>query len=191
MADLQKLFSERGLNLDAEAIARAVEHALKVSGIPPYSDPAQYFSEEQLATLAEGGLDLSHAPFGIEDPVLMGAFEYAVLRATALSTSKAAERLNVNDSRIRQRLASRSLYGIKVDNEWLLPEFQFSGKDLVPGIDRVIPHLDAGLSPVAVFHWFLSPNPDLEIAASKIVSPRDWLMLGYKADAVIELASFL
>lgn len=39
------------------------------------------------------------------------AFEFTVLRTTGLTTRDAAERLGVNDSRVRQRLGVHTLYG--------------------------------------------------------------------------------
>jgi hypothetical protein len=126
--------------------------------------------------------------------VLRGALEYAALRATALTTKEAAARLAVNDSRVRQRLAERALYGLKVDDEWRLPIFQFGAKGgLVPSIDRVLPHLDESLSAIAVLHWFASPNPDLASAETRgePVSPLAWLKLGLDPGAVVELAEQL
>ena len=44
-------------------------------------------------------------------------------------------------SRIRQRLADRSLYGLKDGNAWLLPAFQFGSNALVPGVSVVVRRL--------------------------------------------------
>ena len=192
MNPLEEMLAERGLEVDPEALVRAVEQALDAAGaIPPYPDPAEHLPPDQLKLLAEGGFELEGPVLGVEDPILLGALEYAVLRTTALSTKVAAERLGVNDSRIRQRLGNRELYGIKVEDEWRLPAFQFSHKGLVPNIDRVMPQIDANLSPIAVFHWFVTTNPDLSVPDGKALSPLQWLLSGYDPEAPAELARWL
>lgn len=183
------------IEVDPNELARAVEEALAAAGgMPPYPKPAETLKADQLELLAKGGFELEGADLGLRDPVLRGALEYAALRATALTTKEAAVRLDVNDSRIRQRLADRALYGLKVDDEWRLPVFQFEAEGgLVPHIDRVLPRLAEDLSAIAVFHWFTSPNPDLASPETneEPVSPIAWLKLGLDPDEVAELAAQL
>src|SRR5258707_853650 len=83
---------------------------------------------------------------------------YKRLLTESLSVEEAAKRLGVDGSRIRQRLAARTLYGIKLDHNWYLPKFQFDGKQLVPGITEVLAKLPEDLSPVAVYRWFTTAN---------------------------------
>ncbi|MCZ7537646.1 MAG: hypothetical protein M5T61_18190 [Acidimicrobiia bacterium] len=168
--------------MDPEELARAVEDALAAAGgVPPYPTPSETLGADQVELLARGGFDLQGSDLGLRDPVLRGALEYAALRVTALTTNEAAARLDVNEERIQQRLTERTLYGLKVDDEWRLPVFQFKERHgLVPNIDRVLPRLDENLSAVAVFHWFTTPNPDLASAEThdEPVSPIAWLRLG-------------
>lgn len=117
-----------------------------------------------------------------------------MLRATGLTTHEAAKRLNVNDSRVRQRLAKRSLYGIKAGDEWRLPAFQFARTGLVPGIDRVLPRLPSRLSPIAVYRWLHTPNPDLDDGSEeqgRTLTPLQWLQTGGDPEVVAELAAGL
>jgi len=192
---IQAALERRKIEVDPHELARAVEDALAAAGgVPPYPMPSDTLGPHQLELLAKGGFELEGPDLGLRDPVLRGALEYAALRATALTTKEAAARLGVNDSRIRQRLADRALYGLKVDDEWRLPIFQFEeGGGLVPSIDRVLPRLDASLSALAVFHWFTSPNPDLASPETngEPVSPIAWLELGLDPEAVVELAGQL
>ena len=53
----------------------------------------------------------------------------------------------MDDSRIRQRLAARALYGIKVRDGWRLPVFQFDGAAVVPGLSTVFSRFDMELHP--------------------------------------------
>jgi len=189
------VLKHREIEVDPHELARAVDEALAAAGgVPPYPKPSETLEPDQLELLAQGGFELEAPDLGLRDPVLRGALEYAALRATALTTKEAAARLEVNDSRIRQRLAERALYGLKVDDEWRLPIFQFEEKGgLVPGIDRVLPRLDESLSAIAVFHWLTTPNPDLVSAETQgePVSPIAWLRLGLDPQEVAELAAQL
>jgi hypothetical protein len=195
MEPIQAALERRHIEVDPDELARAVEDALAAAGgVPPYPKPAETLAPEQLELLAQGGFELEGPDLGLEDPVLRGALEYAALRATGLTTKEAAERLRVNDSRVRQRLAERALYGLKVDDEWRLPIFQFAEEGgLVPNIERVLPRLPESLAAIAVFHWFTTPNPDLSgpEAHDEPVSPLTWLKLGLDAETVADLAAQL
>ncbi len=132
------------------------------------------------AILAEGGVRLDRPA---QDPVLRSAGRYAEMLAGSLSVPQAAKLLGVNTSRIRQRLIARTLYGIKMDSEWLLPEFQFhQGRD-VPGLRLVLPHLSADSSPIGVRNWLTHATPDLEG-----LSPIQWLLTGRPASRLIDMA---
>jgi hypothetical protein len=160
---------------------------------PSYFPASLGLHPEQLALLERGGFELDALELGLDDPIARTAFEYAVIRATALTTQKAAKRLGVNDSRVRQRLSERALYGIKAGDEWRLPAFQFARKGLVPGIERIFPRLPKSLSPVAVYRWFHTPNPDLEERGGqgRALTPLQWLLSGNDPDLVAELAAGL
>ena len=191
---IQAVLERRSIEVDPNELALAVEEALAAAGgIPPYPEPSKTLSADQLDLLAKGGFELEGPDLGLSDPVLRGALEYAALRATALTTKQAAARLRVNDSRIRQRLADKALYGLKVDDEWRLPIFQFGDEGLVPSVERVIARLDENLSAIAVFRWFTSPNPDLASpeTGDTPISPLAWLKLGLDPEPVVELAAQL
>jgi hypothetical protein len=101
--------------------------------------------------------------------------------------------LGVNPSRVRQKLVGpgRSVFGIKIRDEWVLPRFQFAEKGTVPGIEDVIAVLDVDLHPVAVQRWFTTPNPDLETDEGSVLSPLDWLRTGQASEVTVELAQNL
>jgi excisionase family DNA binding protein len=191
---VHQVLESHGIHATEEEIAEAMEEALRESGFrQPYPAPRQLLEPGQVELLERGGFELDRLEFGLEDPIARAAFEYAVLRTTSLTTQEAAERLGVNDSRVRQRLGDRALYGIKAGDEWRLPAFQFSQAGLVPGIDRVLPRLPQSLNPVAVFRWFQTPNPDLEETEGqgRVLTPLQWLQIGNDPDVVAELAAGL
>ena len=121
------------------------------------------------------------------------AADYEHLRVTSLSAEEAARRLGVNASRVRQRLAERSLYGIKEGKAWLLPAFQFREEGEVPGLDAVVRRLPPDIGAVAVARWFASRNPDLctRDEEERPLTPLQWLLAGNPPGPAAELAAAL
>ena len=192
MGTVQEVLVNYGVTVSEEELAKVVDETLKAAGFcVPYADPRTALDADVVKLLEQGGFDLDHRTLGVRDPALQGSLEYALLRTTSMTTNQAAERLGVNPSRIRQRLAARALYGIKVGDEWRLPAFQFRDDGLVPGIEQVLPQLPENLNPVAVYRWFHSSQPDLHDGDGKDLSPIEWLESGNDPSVVAELAAGL
>jgi excisionase family DNA binding protein len=170
-----------------DLVNAAVEQAL-----PPYApvDARRALPPAELAFFRDAGVALDElAPLaaGTETPELRTAARYAGLLASALPVQEAARRLGVDGSRVRQRLADHTLYGIRMGNAWRLPLFQFTddGTGVVPHFGELAPAL-VGLHPVDVATWFTTPHVDLVVGAvanaatgeDVRVSPRDWLLGG-------------
>ena len=159
---------------------------------PSLTDESALLTQPEEAALARGGVE----PVSAEELRLVegqAAAAYQQLRARSLSVEDAADRLGVNASRVRQRLAERSLYGLKDGNAWFLPAFQFAAHGLVPGIDVVFRRLPSDLSPMAVSRWLATPNPDLTTRDDdeRPLSPRQWLLQGNPPEAAAVLAAAL
>lgn len=182
-----------GLRVDPEEFDRLVADALEeIVPLRPSADPAAELSDDELALLAAGGMRFDPLPAGREHPLVRTAAQYAALLGSSLSVAQAAVHLEVAESRIRQRLGQRTLYGIKRPAGWRLPRFQFAARGTVPGIERVLPRLAPDLHPLEVVGWLTTPNPDLVVGAEdeedRPVSPLDWLNSGLSPDAVAALA---
>ena len=123
---------------------------------------------------------------------MLTAADYAALLATALTVAELAARLEVDASRVRQRLARQTLFGIKDGKAWRIPLFQLddAGRALVPGLHQVAPHW-VGAHPVEVARWFTLPHVDLEDPEGHSVAPRAWLLAGGDPRAVVALAEEL
>jgi len=167
------------------AIARAVDPR-------PPPEPRRELTPAEVAVLESGGADFTPLPADQDDPQLATAVEFAALLATALSVEETAALLGVHQTRIRQRLTARTLYGLRDRNVWRLPRFQFAGGRVVPGAERVFPALPPSAHPVEVARWFTAPDPDLVVGADETpVSPRDWLAGGREPAEVARLAAEL
>jgi hypothetical protein len=162
------------------------------------NNPLRGGAAESAAPLSVGEIDalyavgLSLSPWkdgAKQDPLTQSTMDYMALLETSYTTSEAANYLQVDASRIRQRLRERSLYGIDYDGEKRLPRFQFERKRVVPGIREVLAALPKELNPLDVAQWFLLPNPDLEIDSQEMpLSPREWLLKGQPVQPVVKLA---
>jgi hypothetical protein len=159
---------------------------------PLFEGEAAMLTAPEESALARGGVE----PVSQEDAAVVqahAASAYQELRETSLTVDEAAARLQVNTSRVRQRLGERSLYGLKEGNAWLLPAFQFRPKGLVPGVGVVVRRIPPDISPLAAAQWFTSPNPDLctRDDDERPLTPLQWLLGGNPPEAAAELAAAL
>jgi hypothetical protein len=180
-----------GIEQSPEAFAEAVRRAIEM--MPAAESRATSQAEltpADSAALERGGFVLDHIDYGADDPYIRGKATFAALVASGLSVAAVAAMLHVDESRVRQRLAKRTLYGIKLEGVWHLPTFQFVDRHLIPGLDVVLPALDPSLHPVTVYQWFTQPDDDLTIAGEPR-SPREWLLYGEDAGVVAAIAGAL
>jgi hypothetical protein len=127
------------------------------------------------------------------DPLARSIADFMALRTVgSWSIDEVAKRLDVDSSRIRQRLAEKTLYGIAVDNRWRIPKFQFEKRSVIPNLGDVIRALPADLSAIEFMRWFNEPDADLESSdVLHPISPRDWLRLGKSAERLAKIAADL
>jgi hypothetical protein len=173
----------------AAAEALLANRPLRAASSPPVQ-PGSALSKGELTALAAVGLSTKPWPPGqADDPLTQTIIDYVALIETSLSTAEVARLLQVDVSRIRQRLRERSLLGVEHEGEWRLPKFQFERRKVLPGLATVLASLAAEMNALEVAEWFLSPNPDLEVEGKdEPLSPRDWLLRGLPPERVAKLA---
>jgi len=191
MHDLERI----GVGLQPDEFARLVADVVRrmPAARRPRAVGARAFDPETQATLERGGLTFMPLPDERQSPPTRAAAKYAALLATARSVAEAAQLLDVDQSRVRQRLGQHTLYGIKLARGWRLPAFQFDLDQpdrLVPRIGAVLAALPPGLHPVAVYNWFTLSDPDLELHGEAL-SPLEWLRSGGDSEAVAAIAADL
>jgi hypothetical protein len=198
-AKLQAVLQAHGITASPEQLAEYLIESMSAMEAGALIPAAQELPEFELQVLRSGGFDVEAGPWPEDDPIARSSAAYSALMETALTIKAVAAALGRNESRIRQRLLQRSLYGIRRGRNWLLPLFQFQVeeregirrvKDVVPGVEQVFPALSPGLHPVSVWRWFTSPSTELvdEGAGDKSISPRDWLLAGRDPRPVADLA---
>lgn len=194
----EKELRDRGIRRSGEEVEEdALRFASQIVASMPTGrwvvKPAEEFSPGEVAVLEEGGLDLSLPVAEEPDPLARTVARYAAMLATALTTREAAGLLGTSESRVRQRLKEKTLYGVKAGRENRLPAFQFDSGAEVPGMGRVLRHMDRSMHPVALLNWFTLPNPDLHLdeGEERAVSPREWLLSGGDPQVLVPFAEEL
>jgi hypothetical protein len=191
MATLGDVLSRHRVSVSEDRFAALVEQALAELGGPVDADPAASLTGDEVAALTAVGADPAPRRRREADPRAATAADYAALLADALPVAAAADRLGIDGSRVRHRLAQRRLIGIRQSRGWLLPAYQFgAGGGLLPGLDRVAAGLPDGVHPVVLARFFTTPQPEL-VVARRSVSPRQWLQGGGDPERVVGLVRTL
>jgi hypothetical protein len=187
MSTLRSALARAGLRVEPDEFLSFVEDAARrLSPVDP--NPAEYFSVDQRSALADVGLDLASQRAGERDPRARVVALHAVLRDTALTVAGAAERIGVDASRIRHRLAGGQLVGWKDRGGWRLPVWQFTDDDVLPGLAEVLAAVPPDQPALVVAAFMTTPQQDL---ADPPVAPREWLLAGGSPAAVARLAAVL
>lgn len=168
-----------------EALERVVLQAPELAA--PFDSEGRGLSQDEVAFLAQAGVEPSRQ--AALQAVAQTVLAFSRLLATSLTTPEAAARLKVEGARVRQRLADRSLYGLKSEaGEWRLPAFQFDAAGQpIPHLGVVLQALPADLHPLEVESWLTSADPDLELEGVQL-TPLQWLCAGGEVSQVVELA---
>lgn len=114
----------------------------------------------------------------------------ALLQRSVRGDAAVAKRLNVDRSRVSQRLGERSLYAIPSGDERYYPLWQLDDASVLRGLKSTLVAMDAGLHPLTVDHWFNAPNLELTVGG-EAMSPVEWLRTGGKVEVVAALAADL
>jgi hypothetical protein len=175
----------RELRLRLAGAEAAVEQLAQEAVAPsPPLTPAERAALDAVGLVEDSG--------GLPGAIEKSRIEYELLIKQSPTLDKVAKMLGVNPSRLRQRLSEGTLYGIKDGRSWRIPTFQLDArrKQLVRGIDKVLPQVRREAHPLAVVSWFSSPQQDLVVGDDETpVSPVKWLAAGRPPEDVAELAA--
>lgn len=143
----------------------------------------------QVELLQRGGLAIS---------TTAGASAAAELEATcrellrgAYTTAEVAKLIRLPEAEVRQRSEDRTLLAIDSGNEWRFPTLQFIGygsrRELLQGLDQVLPALPESLHPLSVAGFLATPQPGL-LRKTQLVTPLEWLATGGDLQPVLDAA---
>jgi len=153
-----------------------------------YSESKGETTAQEFQFLVESGVDVEEHP-ELPDPMMGYATAFAAILATSLTTAEAAERLRgVTPVRVRQMIGDGTLYAVRIDGRWRIPEFQFQDDQLVPNIGDVNAVIERDLDAVSVLRWYTNPDLELEAPGGTVLSPLAWLKAGLSPEVVIRLA---
>lgn len=143
------------------------------------------FTEAEEAFLLSGGaLGVGRVdPEAIANNMVTITGEFSQMVASAYNQKETAALLGVSASRIRQRLADRSLYSVEGLNGRVCPRFQFTASGELPGLGVVLKAIDKEVHPIVIERFFLAVNVDLESSLlEQCMSPREWLLTGHEPE---------
>lgn len=183
LADIERKATARGVSV--EEVLGWLDDVL--DAVPARGTGGSGWTRDEVAVLARDGIDVDAPEWTGPTSVAPALLE---LIADALSTREAAELLGVTDSRVRQRIAARTLHAVRAGGAWRLPRWQFAGAGVVPGLGEVLPQVPVDLRPLSVRGFFTTEQPDLVIDGGA-VTPRAWLLAGGAPARVAELAAAL
>jgi hypothetical protein len=186
---LRSALARAGLHVESAEFLSLVEDAAnRLSPVDP--TPGEYFSVDQRAALTDIGLDLAPLRPGERDGRARAVALQAVLRDTALTVAGAAERIGVDASRVRHRLAARGLVGWKDRGGWRLPVWQFTDDDVLPGLEAVLAAVPDDQPPLVVAGFMTTRQADLRVGGSS-ATPREYLLATGDPRPVARLVAML
>lgn len=150
--------------------------------------PERELTAAEQDALIRSGASIEELPSGVVSPLVEGAAQYTALLLSSYTVDDVARMLRVDPSRVRQRLAERSMYGVKLRGGWRIPKFQFDGDRMIPGVEQVIRAIPDAMDLVGLHNWFTLPDPDLDVE-DRAVSPSDWLRRGGDPRIPAEMAA--
>lgn len=188
---VQQVLDRYAAGLSEQDFAAALDSDL--TGRAPSGTVALTGAERTFLT--EHGVDT--ADLAAVDPatsVRRSADELVELAGASMTVTDAAQRLEVDASRVRHRVADGSLYAFRLGRNLRLPMWQFVD---AAGASAPLPHLRAvlaaapeGAAPVELAAFMTGPQPELTLDDTP-ASPRDWLRAGGDPGPVCEILTDL
>ncbi len=195
LSETDLYFQARGLRTTApKSLDASMRRALDTMRAVLYGPTVEDLTSPEQNTLRSAGLDLNERT--TPDPLLETAAKYAAILESSLTPTDAAQRMAISPGRLRQLIADRSVYSIRLEGRRFVPIFQFQspeGTRLVPNIGQVNRALTPDLHPVEVLNWYTTPSADLYIPSQPraSVSPLDWLKGGGNMETLRHLAAHI
>lgn len=188
--EVRQVLGRAGLPDDPTRFVELVKDAIRTVVLVRQAGDPSALTDAEVRELREIGLAPEANTARLREATRSATAKMAAILADSLSVQDAANRMELHQSRLRQMLLDRSLFGVKVDGEWRVPAFQLSGKRQVRNLGPVLRATPPNLHPVELLNWLVRPNRALRLE-DQPVSPLAWLESGGDQDPVAAIASEL
>ena len=186
---MSRAFQSAGITDENAVLEAAAAFIMRHPPLHPLATNALSMEEQEVLRTGGATTAVREKSDYLSGNIATIAGEFGQMAAGSLSLADTAEYLGVTPSRIRQRIAARSLYVINGPNGRVCPRFQFIDGSSLRGLDQVLPTIRNDAHPVIVQRFFFTISPDLEAEILDCdLSPRDWLLAGHDPQAVVLLA---
>lgn len=153
----------------------------------PPSETERLLPAEEIKALRASGSFVEQTPEPSRRGSTLAAVRRQRLRCEALSVAEVRRLLGVSDSRIRQRIAARTLHALAdVGQGRRFPAYQFTDSGELPEWKVVAPVFPADVDLISAEHVMTTAHPDLSVDGEP-ASPRAWLLEERPVDQVVDL----
>jgi excisionase family DNA binding protein len=168
----------RRLRLDVDSLLVLLRRAVE--------QDVESFTTADAEALRAANVDLSGPGVAQATVSIASRSAAQTLLDEALTVEQAADLLEVSRGRVRQRLASGELRGLRhPDGHTVIPRWQFRDHKVVPGLVQAL--ASAGdLHPLVLSKFMATPSRDLALDDTP-TTPIDWLVTGGEPAVVAEL----
>lgn len=177
------------LHVDPTAVLVALEQVAAREPLAAANPLSSLTAQDEAVLRAAGSLGHAMPALGARASTRT-AVRTARLVEDSLSVNEVADLLGVSGGLIRQRLATRSLFGIQGARGWRLPRVQFGDHGSIDGLDAVVRALPADTHPLTFVRFLTTVHPDLRVDG-RPTNPRTWLLTGGPPGPVVALADGL
>lgn len=183
---------------DDELVAAVLSEALALA--KQRRPRGRALSGEQAAFLVESGVFTEDSLARTEEQVARGELAELERRTrleaitASLSAAEVAERLDIDESRVRHRQSKGGLYSFMVGRKRRYPMWQFTedlNQPVLPGLAMLVKAIPEDMHPASVQGFMGTPQNDLRDGDRRL-TPAEWLMAGRDPQSVVDtLESFL
>jgi len=191
---------DAGLSKEVKALAeRAARLYVERCGAcliaPPGLPQSGALSSAEALTLDAAGLDIAkEVETGEANPAVEAIVECLGILFSAMTVRETADMLGVSPGRVRQMIRDGSLAAVRENRRYLVPEFQFHERRLIPSFASVYRSRARDVPLLLFYRWFIQPSCDLPApgdAREGNLSPREWLQRGYDPQPVERMSRLL
>ncbi|MGV0743908.1 helix-turn-helix domain-containing protein [Mycolicibacterium sp. XJ870] len=189
IAELDEMLARHHIDMTGEDVLHELDTAFAAipgAGAAPISGPELRFLREHGGAGAAAVVDDWTAEGERQARARTAVRQLTDALAGSVSIKEAAAILGIDRSRISRRLSRNALWSFDINGSRRIPRWQFLQRDLLPGLDVIVPAIPHTANPAAVDSFMHSAQPDLDDR-----TPIEHLAAGGDATAVAQFLADL